>query len=92
MVIERFTHDHAALIRERFISQGRMLPEDVDYLGSWIEAAGPRGFQLMEAPGAESLEPWMRRWDDLVDFEVIPVLPSAEFWAQFQMQSASEAR
>lgn len=47
---------------------------------------------MMEAPGAESLEPWMRRWDDLVDFEVIPVLPSAEFWAQFQMQSASEAR
>jgi hypothetical protein len=84
MVIERFTHENVAPIRERFTSQGRMLPDDVDYLGSWIDPDSPRCYQLMEAPGAESLEPWMRQWKDLVDFDVIPVLSSAEFWARYR--------
>ncbi|HKF47015.1 MAG TPA: DUF3303 family protein [Terracidiphilus sp.] len=88
MVIERFPRDHTTLIRERFTSQGRMLPDDVKYLGSWIDPAGLRCFQLMEAPDAESLTPWTRRWNDLVDFEVIPVLSSAEFWAEFQSPRA----
>ena len=57
-----------------------MLPEGVQYRSSWMEASGGRCFQLMEAPNREALNPWIANWDDLVDFEVIPVVPSSEFW------------
>jgi len=41
-------------------------------------------FQIMEASDLESLEPWITAWHDLVDFEVVPVQTSAEFWATVQ--------
>jgi len=59
-----------------------MLPEGVTYQASWIDAAGNRCFQLMEAPSRESLAPWIACGADLVDFVVIPVLTSADFWAK----------
>jgi hypothetical protein len=33
----------------------------------------------MEAPRVESLTPWIRCWEDLVEFEIVPVETSAEF-------------
>jgi len=83
MVIERFKDGNTKAIGERFKKSGRMLPADVAYHVSWVDSAGTRCFQIMEAPQLESLNPWIRRWDDLVDFEIIPILTSAEFWAQF---------
>jgi len=83
MVIEHFKHDTKA-IGERFKQSGRMLPEGVIYHASWIDAAGNRCFQIMEAPQLESLSPWVQRWNDLIDFEIIPVLTSADFWAKTQ--------
>jgi Protein of unknown function (DUF3303) len=47
-----------------------------------MESTGTRCFQLMEAPRPELLQDWTRRWDDLVEFEIVPVLNSAEFWAE----------
>ena len=61
-----------------------MLPEDVTYVASWMEADGSRCFQLMEAPGREALHPWMARWEDLVEFEVSRVLSSSDFWARVE--------
>jgi hypothetical protein len=84
MVIERFKNGATRLIEERFQRQGRMLPEGVTYQASWIDPEGLRCFQLMEAPSVESLAPWTSRWDDLVDFAIVPVLTSAEFWSQSQ--------
>jgi len=81
MVIEHFKHDTKA-IGERFKQSGRMLPEGVIYHASWIDAAGHRCFQIVEAPQLESLRPWVQRWNDLIDFEIIPVLTSADFWAK----------
>ena len=83
MVIERFKRD-ASAIGERFRQKGRMLPEGVAYHASWVDPAGTRCFQIMEAPRLESLETWTSRWDDLVDFEIVPVLTSADFWAKAQ--------
>jgi hypothetical protein len=80
MVIERFKSGDAKPAGERFRREGRMLPDDVDYVASWVEEAGSRCFQLMEAPSREALTPWMARWADLVEFEVSPVLTSSEFW------------
>jgi Protein of unknown function (DUF3303) len=79
MIIEHFKD--VAAIGERFRAKGRMLPEGVIYQASWIDAAANRCFQLMEAPHEESLRPWLAAWNDLTDFEVVPVTTSAEFWS-----------
>jgi hypothetical protein len=81
MVIERFRNGDTKAIGERFAREGRMLPLGVTYHVSWVDAAGGRCFQIMEADGEESLADWVSRWDDLVDFEIVPVLISADFWA-----------
>jgi hypothetical protein len=82
MVIERFKGGDPGPVGERFRRDGRMLPDDVDYVASWIEPDGSRCFQLMEAPNREALAPWMERWADLVEFEVGPVLTSSEYWSR----------
>jgi hypothetical protein len=81
MVIERFKGGYPGPVGERFASFGRMLPEGVEYVTSWMEPSGGRCFQVMEAPDASALGEWTRRWDDLVEFEVVPIVTSAEFWA-----------
>jgi len=83
MIIERFRNGPAP-VGERFKRSGRMMPDGVVYQASWIDAAGSRCFQLMEAPNADALKEWTRHWDDLVDFEIIPVLTSADFWARLE--------
>ncbi len=81
MVIERFKCD-ARVIGERFRHTGRMLPEGVTYHASWVDSASVRCFQLMEAQNSEALIPWINRWNDLIDFEIIPVLTSNDFWSR----------
>jgi len=86
MVIEHFKDGSLKPIGERFQLQGRMLPEGVVYLASWVDPAGTRCYQVMEAPHQEALEVWASRWQDLVDFEIVPVLPSSDFWAKTQLE------
>jgi len=83
LVIEHFRNGEPGPIGERFQRVGRMLPDGVVYHSSWVDAKGARCFQVMEAPDAELIRRWTRGWDDLVDFEVIPVQTSADFWAGF---------
>ena len=85
MVIEHFKHGHPRLVGERFKTSGRMLPEGVVYHASWVDSTGTHCFQLMETPHPELLDVWVSRWDDLIDFEVVPVLTSADFWAKTQL-------
>lgn len=82
MVIERFKAGQSDAVGARFKQKGRMLPEGVVYLASWVEDSGATCFQLMEAGGREGIEAWIARWSDLVDFEVFPVLASADYWAR----------
>jgi uncharacterized protein DUF3303 len=84
MVIEKFRNGDARAVGNRFQQQGRMLPEDVRYIESWMDARGMRCFQLMEAPNAEALKPWIARWEDLVEFEIAAVETSQEFWEHTQ--------
>ena len=79
MVIERFTRGLEP-VWQRVAEQGRMIPEGVVYKGSWLEPDGARCFQLMEASDRQALDRWLERWADLVDFEVVPVLTSHDFW------------
>jgi len=83
MVIERFKNGDAKPVGERFRRSGRMLPEGVAYHASWVDSSGSVCFQIMEAPRHEALNPWIERWSDLVDFEIVPVQTSSEFWAEF---------
>lgn len=81
MVIERFKDGNFRAVGDRFKARGRMMPEGVSYVASWLEPSGSRCFQVMEAPTRDAMQPWLDAWADLVDFEVIPVVGSAEFWA-----------
>jgi uncharacterized protein DUF3303 len=83
MVIEQFKSGDPIPVRERFVRDGRMLPQGVIYHSSWIDPAKARCFQLMEANDLDMLDEWIRRWCDLVDFEIIPVVTSQEYWATF---------
>jgi hypothetical protein len=87
MVIERFRNKDARSIGERFRAQGRMMPEDVKYVASWVDAAAMRCFQLMEAPSRNALDPWLAAWDDLVEFEVAAVETSQEFWEKLAREA-----
>jgi hypothetical protein len=78
MVIERI--DRPDAVGERFKRSGRMLPDGVVYVASWMETTGARCFQIMEAPTRALLDDWIQRWEDLVQFEVVPVLSSADYW------------
>jgi hypothetical protein len=83
MIIEHFRNGDAQAVRERFLRDGRMLPAGVHYHASWIDAPRARCFQLMEARDAGALQAWTERWNDLVAFEIVPVLPSQDYWAAF---------
>jgi hypothetical protein len=82
IVIETFRGGDPGPAGERFARQGRMLPDGVSYEASWMEASGGRCFQLMQAPDRPALDAWIARWSDLVEFEVVPVLTSQEFWSR----------
>jgi len=78
MVVEHFKPGKAAEIYRRFRERGRMAPDDVKYVASWVDLDFNRCFQVMEASSEARLAEWTRHWDDLTDFEVVPVRTSAE--------------
>jgi len=77
MVIETFTQG-ARPVYERARDRGRMLPQGLEYVDSWVETDLRRCFQLMETDDPALFERWTAQWDDLGSFEVVPVLASAE--------------
>ena len=78
MVIERFRDRDAKAVYRRLREQGRGAPEGLSYVGSWIEANFDRCFQLMECDDARLLQQWVAFWGDLIEFEIVPVVPSAD--------------
>lgn len=78
MVIERFRDGDAAAVFQRFRERGRMLPEGLRYVDSWVAADLGRCFQLMACDDPILFEQWIGQWQDLVEFEIVPVVTSAE--------------
>lgn len=78
MITERFHPEKVKALYQRFDEQGRLLPEGVHYIDSWIDAAVTTCFQLMESESREMLDEWIARWYDLADFEVHEIIGSAE--------------
>ena len=78
MVVEHFRNKDAAAVYRRFRDKGRMAPEGLSYISSWVDERLERCYQLMEAEERGLLDRWMANWNDLVDFEVYPVITSKE--------------
>jgi len=78
MVIENFRDGDAVPVYRRFRDKGRLAPDGVNYIASWVTEDLGRCFQIMECDDPSLLAQWMARWEDLVEFEVIPVVTSAE--------------
>ena len=78
MVVEHFKGGDALPVYRRFRDQGRLAPEGLSYVSSWVDTTFERCYQLMETDDPRLLEEWMARWRDLVEFEVHPVITSTE--------------
>ena len=78
MVIETFKNNDALAVYQRLREQGRMMPNGLRYINSWIEVNFHRCFQLMECENLQRFQEWVIQWNDLMDFEIVPVLPSKE--------------
>ena len=77
MVMETFRHG-AEPVYARAAERGRMLPEGLEYIDSWVSDDLHRCWQLMETDDPSLFDQWISRWDDLADFEVVAVVSSAE--------------
>jgi hypothetical protein len=78
MAIERFRNRDAAAVHQRFREKGRMLPDGLRYLDSWVETNFDRCFQLMECEDVQLFQQWIAHWQDLVDFEIVAVNTSKD--------------
>jgi hypothetical protein len=78
MVIERFRDGDARPVYRRFRDEGRLAPAGLRYVASWVSDDFRRCFQVMECDDPALLAQWTARWDDLVEFEIVPVLTSAD--------------
>jgi hypothetical protein len=78
MVIEQFHPGQAPAVYRRFRDKGRMAPDGVTYLASWVDLEFRRCFQVMEADSEALLRQWTANWDDLIDFEIVRVQTSTE--------------
>jgi hypothetical protein len=78
MVIEHFRDGDAIPVYRRFRDHGRLAPEGLRYVASWVTTDFRRCFQIMESEDRQLLDEWTAHWKDLIDFEVIPVTTSAE--------------
>jgi hypothetical protein len=78
MIIEKFRDGNAVPVYRRFREQGRLAPDGLGYVSSWVTPDLTTCYQVMESPSVDLLEQWMAAWRDLTEFEVIPVITSAQ--------------
>ena len=78
MVIERFRNRDPKPIYRRLREHGRQMPEGLKFVDSWVEPNFDRCFQLMETDDARLLQKWVAAWADLMEFEILPVVPSKQ--------------
>ena len=78
LVIEHFRGGDPRPVYARFHAQGRLAPAGLEYVGSWVTADLAHCYQVMQCAHRQLLDEWMAHWADLVEFDVIPVMSSAE--------------
>jgi hypothetical protein len=82
MIVEKYRGGDPTPVYRRFRERGRLAPEGLRYISSWVTSDLNRCFQVMECDDPHLLDEWMSQWQDLVEFEVTPVMSSAEALAQ----------
>jgi hypothetical protein len=78
LVVEHFRDGNAIPVYRRFRERGRLAPAGLAYVASWVTTDLTRCYQVMECDDRALLDEWMSHWEDLVHFEVLPVVSSAE--------------
>ncbi len=78
MVVEQFKNQDAVPVYRRFRDKGRLAPDGLTYLSSWVDQKLERCYQLMETEYRRLLDQWVANWNDIIDFEIYPVLTSKE--------------
>jgi hypothetical protein len=78
MIVEHFKNADPLPIYRRFRDRGRMAPEGLQYVSSWVDEKFERCFQMMETTDRKLLDQWIANWSDIVEFEVYPVVTSKE--------------
>ena len=86
MVVEHFKSNDALPVYRRFRERGRLAPRGLTYVSSWVDQKLQRCFQLMETDDRNLLNEWIANWNDIVDFEVFPVMTSQEAAAKIAPQ------
>jgi hypothetical protein len=82
MIIERFKHGPEP-IYARLKEKGRMAPDGLQYINSWVTEDLNGCYQVMAFENRELLDQWIAAWEDLADFQVIPVVTSAVAASKF---------
>jgi uncharacterized protein DUF3303 len=78
MIIEHFKNRNPIPVYRRFRDYGRLTPEGLQYVSSWVDEELERCFQLMETDDRKLLDEWIANWSDIVEFEIFPVISSKE--------------
>jgi hypothetical protein len=78
LIVEHFRDGDAVPVYRRFRDRGRLMPDGITYVGSWVTADLGHCYQIMECADPSLLDRWMAAWQDLVEFEVVPVVTSAD--------------
>jgi hypothetical protein len=78
IVIENYRNQDAKSVYRRFGDQGRLMPDGLTFVSSWVAADLGRCFQLMECNDVTLLQRWVSEWSDLVEFEIVPVVSGKE--------------
>ena len=78
MIVEHFKNDNPIPVYRRFRDRGRLAPDGLQYVSSWVDEKLERCFQIMETADRDLLDRWITNWSDIVDFNVFPVISSEE--------------
>lgn len=78
MIVEHFINHDPVPVYRRFRDRGRLAPEGLQYVSSWVDEKLERCFQLMETSDPKLLDQWIANWKDVVEFEIYPVISSKE--------------
>ncbi len=73
MVVEHFRPGCFGELYKRFNEKGKMLPEGLNYLNSWVNKDNKICYQLMKSSNVELFSQWTKNWDDLTEFEIVPI-------------------